>query len=101
MVLYYGLTEEEAKRKEMYYPPCMGFTHKGVCTTLQGLRKLVKDNDMVNIVTKYVRVDSSYFEIDHDVILDKKYGLIAVKIPFKFPIVRARQLFREVNDEDK
>ena len=90
--IYYGLTEKEAKQKKLVYKGNPKFTHKGVNTSLSGLKRFIKDNNLYSIITKYTIVDKSVFDVDESVDKDDKYGMIAVKIPFEFEITNVHDL---------
>ena len=90
--IYYGLTEKEAKQKKLVYKGNSKFTHKGVNTTLFGLKKFVKDNNLEKIITKYTILDRSIFDIDESVNKDDKYDMIAVRFPFEFDITNVHDL---------
>ncbi len=92
ITIYYGLTKEESKQKRLIYKENKNFTIKGVNVSLKGLKKFIHDQEMENLITKYTIVDSSNFEIDDSIDLDKKYDMIAVKIPFSFNITNVHDL---------
>ena len=91
--IYYGLTEKESKKKKLVYKSNSKFTHKGVNTTLSGLKRFIKDNNMQNIITKYTILDKNIFDIDTSVYPDKEYNMISVKIPFEFDINNVHNLW--------
>lgn len=93
MKIYYGLTNEEVKEKMLIYTGKKGFEHKGVNTSLNGLKKFIKDNKMESIIKYYTVLDSSIFNIDNNILFDEKYDMIAVKIPFEFEITNINKLF--------
>ena len=93
MKIYYGLTNEEVKEKNLIYPGKKEFKHKGVNTSLNGLKKFVKDNKMESIIKYYTILDSNNFNIDNTIMFDKKYDMIAVNIPFEFEIKNINKLF--------
>ena len=64
----------------------MNYKYKGVNTSLDGLKKFIKDNNMESIIKYYTVLDSNIFEIEDDILIDKEYDMIAVKIPFEFEI---------------
>jgi len=86
MKIYYGLTEEESKQKVLIYKGSKDYKYKGVNTSLDGLKKFIKDNNMESIIKYYTVLDSNIFEIEDDILIDKEYDMIAVKIPFEFEI---------------
>lgn len=90
--IYYGLTEKEAKQKKLVYKGNSKFTHKGVNTTLSGLKRFVKDNNLEKIITKYTILDRSIFNVDESVNKDDKYDMIAVRFPFEFDITNIHDL---------
>ena len=90
--IYYGLTEKEAKQKKLVYKGNSKFTHKGVNTTLSGLKRFVKDNNLEKIITKYTILDKSVFNVDESVNKDDKYDMIAVRFPFEFDITNVHDL---------
>lgn len=86
MKIYYGLTEKEAKLKFLKYSDNKNYNCKGVNTSLSGLEDFIRDNKMNDLIKYYTILDSDIFEIDKDIIFDKKYDMIAVRIPFEFEI---------------
>ena len=90
--IYYGLTEKEAKQKHLVYKKNGNYTHKGLNTTLSGLKKFVIDNNMQKIITKYTILDRNIFDIDENVYPDKEYDMIAAKLPFEFDITNVHDL---------
>ena len=90
--IYYGLTEAESKKKQLTYNANSKYTHKGVNTTLKGLKKFIIDNNMQNIITKYTVLDISNFDVDESVYKDDEYDMISVKIPFTIPIDNVHDL---------
>lgn len=93
MKIYYGLTNEEVKEKMVIYTGKKEFEHKGVNTSLNGLKKFIKDNKMESIIKYYTILDSSIFNIDNSILFEEKYDMIAVKIPFEFEITNINKLF--------
>ncbi len=93
MKIYYGLTNEEVKEKMLIYIGKKEFEHKGVNTSLNGLKKFIKDNKMESIIKYYTILDSSIFNIDNTILFDEEYDMIAVKIPFEFEITNKNKLF--------
>ena len=93
MKIYYGLTNEEIKEKMLIYTGKKKFEHKGVNTSLNGLKKFIKDNKMESIIKYYTILDSSIFNIDNNILFDEEYDMIAVKIPFEFEITNINKLF--------
>ncbi len=93
MKIYYGLTNEEVKEKKLIYTGKKGFKYKGVNTSLNGLKKFIKDNKMESIIKYYTILDSSIFNIDNSILFDEEYDMIAVKIPFEFEITNINKLF--------
>ena len=69
MKIYYGLTEEESKLKTLIYNDNNQYDCKGVNTSLEGLIKFIKDNNMENIIKYYTVLDSNIFDIKEDIIL--------------------------------
>ena len=92
MKIYYGLTEEESKQKILIYKGSNDYKYKGVNTSLEGLIKFIKDNNMESIIKYYTVLDSNIFEIEDDILIDKEYDMIAVKIPFEFEINNVNQI---------
>ena len=92
MKIYYGLTEEESKLKTLIYKDNQEYDCKGVNTSLDGLIKFIKDNNMENIIKYYTVLDSNIFDIKEDIIFDKEYDMLAVKIPFEFKITNVNQI---------
>ena len=86
MKIYYGLTDEESKLRILKYDKTKNYKHKGVNTSLNGLKKYINDNKMGKIITYYTVLDSKIFIIDKDILFDKEYDMIAVKLPFEFEI---------------
>ncbi len=86
MIVYYGLTKEESKLKELIYNKNKNYNNKAINLSLKGLKKFLNDNNMQDIVKYYIKISLDIFEVDDNVIKDKKYDMIAVKIPFKFKI---------------
>jgi len=80
--IYYGLTEAESKKKSLIYKG----KNKGVNATLEGLIKFLKDNDMQDIITKYVVLDTDQFDIDYNIKYDEEYDMFCIKAPFEFEI---------------
>ena len=93
MKIYYGLTDEEVKEKKLIYKGKKEFKYKGVNTSLNGLKKFIKDNKMESIIRYYTILDSSIFNIDNSILFDDEYDMIAVKIPFEFEITNINKLF--------
>ena len=93
MKIYYGLTSEEVKEKKLIYIGKKEFKYKGVNTSLNGLKKFIKDNKMESIIKYYTILDSSIFNIDNSILFDEEYDMIAVKIPFEFEITNINKLF--------
>ena len=93
MKIYYGLTNEEVKEKKLIYTGKKEFKYKGVNTSLNGLKKFIKDNKMESIIKYYTILDSSIFNIDNSILFDEEYDMIAVKIPFEFEITNINKLF--------
>lgn len=93
--IYYALTEEEAKKKTLTY------NHgklKSVNTTLDGLRRFIRDNDMEDTCPYYTKLSSSKFEIDPSIYYDEEYDMIAVKTPFTINIGKVNKLFDSVQE---
>jgi len=83
--VYYGLTIKEAQQSKLIYK-FYKYNIKGINVTLKGLKKLILDNKIVNLVYQYVKLSIDIFEIKENIIFDKKYDMIGVKIPFSFKI---------------
>ena len=96
--IYYGLTEEESKQDKLVYKGNSKYTHKGVNTSLEGLKKFIKDNHMEDTITKYTILNSNIFDIDDSVYPDKEYDMISVKIPFEFTIGKVYDLNININE---
>jgi|GEM_PF-3827092 len=90
--VYYGLTVGEAQQSKLTYKSHV-YNIKGVNVTLRGLKKLVLDNEMFNLIYQYVKLPINIFEIRKDIVYDKKYDIIGVKIPFSFKIQNVKYLF--------
>ena len=93
MKIYYGLTEEEAKLKILKYSNTKKYDCKGVNTSLNGLKKFIKDNKLEDLINYYTVLDSKVFQINKSILFDEKYDMIAVKIPFEFKIKNINKLF--------
>ena len=93
MKIYYGLTKEETTLKYIKYHGTKEYEYKGVNISLNGLKKFIKDNKMDTLIKYYTILDSSIFDINEDILLDKEYDMIAVKIPFEFEIKEIYELF--------
>lgn len=89
--IYYGLTADEATKRYLSYSSNK-YNLKGVNTTLDGLKRFIRDNDMQDLITHYAVLDPSIFDIDDSVDYDYKYNMISVKIPLKFRIDRVYEL---------
>lgn len=92
MTVYYGLTEEESKLSELFYNKNELYDNKAVNLSLNGLKKFIIDNGMVNILKYYTKISLSEFEVNEDIYKDNKYNMIAVKLPFKFKIKKAYKI---------
>jgi len=86
MKIYFGLTKEEVKDKRVVYSKNLSYKYKAVNITLDGLKKFIHDNNLEDTIIYYTILDSSIFELANEVEKDKKYNMIAVKIPFSFRV---------------
>lgn len=93
MKIYYGLTEEETKLKVLKYAN-EKYKNKGVNTSLEGLKKFIKDNKMDKIIRYYTIIDSSIFTIESDIFFDVEDDMVVVQIPFEFEINNVHELFK-------
>ena len=89
--VYYGLTENEAKKVYVKHPNVPGVTGKGVHLSLDGLRRFVRDLKLSD-VTYYTEVPITHFEVLKDVYMDPKYNMVAVKTPFTVMIKDVKRL---------
>lgn len=93
MKIYYGLTEDETKLKVLKYAN-EKYKYKGVNTSLEGLKKFIKDNKMDKIIRYYTIIDSSIFTIESNIFFDAEDDMVVVQIPFEFEINNVHELFK-------
>ncbi len=98
--IYYGLTDEEAKNKSLEYKGSKDFTHKGINTSLSGLKKFITDNGLQDTITKYTILNKNDFDIDDSVYPDSKYDMIAAKMPFTININNIHSLNETWTEEE-
>lgn len=98
--IYYGLTDEEAKNKSLEYKGSKDFTHKGINTSLSGLKKFIADNGLQDTITKYTILNKNDFDIDDSVYPDSKYDMIAAKMPFTININNIHSLNETWTEEE-
>lgn len=89
-IIYYALTDEESKQPELVYDSIEGYDVKGVHTSLSALKKFVRENNLRDILTKYVKLPIDTFTVDESIIPED--NIIAVKIPFRFYIHDVKDL---------
>lgn len=83
-VIYFGLTQKEKEMKEINYLITKRYALKGVNLTLDGLTRLIQDNNLEDEVMYYTKIPVSKFHIDTAVEYDGEYDMIAVLLPFRY-----------------
>ncbi len=86
MNVYYGLTEEESKFENIVYKKNKDYNKKSVNTSLKGLKTFINDNNLSKIIKYYVKLPVDNFIVCKNILKDKKYDMIVVKLPYKFEI---------------
>lgn len=92
MKIYYGLTKDEIKQDYLIYDKIGEYEYKGVNTSLDGLKKFIKDNKMEKLITHYVILDLKDFQVADEVLFDEEYDMMAIRLPFKFKICNVKKL---------
>lgn len=90
MKVYYGLTEEESLKNELTYFKNDKYIGKGVHTSLEYLKKFIKEEKMQNIITHYTIIPLEKFDIINNISNDDK--MIIVKTPFTIKIDKVYKL---------
>lgn len=67
------------------------YSLKGVNTSLGGLKKFIKDNQL-DWLTHYVVLPISTFTVAENVDKDLEYDMVTVKLPFRFIIRNPKRI---------
>lgn len=90
-VIYFGVTEKEIKNGFIEYNSSY-YTHKGVNTTLDGLKRFIKIHNLQDDIKSYAVIPIEKFNVDKSIYPNKKYDMLSVKLPFKIRISDVHKL---------